>query len=268
LAQLDRACVHTYTSNVPTGSVKILVGVRDLHIPTGTNNTKGGNAVTRVAVWILGTISGIILFFGIVTSTTFGYGASSSCTSYGNNPAPCTPTLQQVIVENPLAFGSHTSAGLVIVLLAVLIGLPAWIGGPILAQRRGSSSRTAILIISIIATALGIVGLVAVSLTSPALATPETCINSTGAGQPCFYGDQAKLIAVLGIGLGSVLASLLLGMPAWVMALTETAGRRRWGWFVGVLCFSPIAAMLYGFFGAPPRPPVAPSAPTLATLEA
>jgi hypothetical protein len=225
--------------------------------------------VNRVAVWILGTISGIILLFGIfVTSSAFGYGASSSCVSYGNNPAPCTPTLQQVIVENPLAFGSRTSAGLVIILLAVLIGLPAWIGGTILAQRRGSSSRTAILVISIIASALGIVVLVAVFLTSPALSTPETCIGSTGSGFPCFYGDQAKLIAVLGIGFGSVLASLLLGMPAWVMALTETSSSRRWGWFVAVLFFSPIASMLYGFFGAPSRPPVAPSMPTIAASEA
>jgi predicted lysophospholipase L1 biosynthesis ABC-type transport system permease subunit len=151
-----------------------------------------------------------------------------------------------------------------IVLLAILIGLPAWIGGTILAQRRGASSRTAILIVSLIASALGIVGLVAVVLISPALATPETCINSTGSGFPCFYGGQAKLVALLGIGFRPLLASLLVGMPAWVMALTETTRRKHWGWFVAVLLCSPIAAMLYGFLGTQPHPPAVPPAAPLA----
>ncbi len=222
--------------------------------------------MNRVAVWILGTISGIMLFFGIFGFGVFGfgYGASSSCTSYGDNPPPCTPTLQQVLINNPLAGGPLFLPGLMIVLLAILIGLPAWIGGTILAQRRGASSRTAILIVSILASALGIVGLVAVVLISPALATPETCINSTAPGFPCFYGGQAKLVALLGIGFGPLLASLLMGMPAWVMALTETTRRKLWGWFVVVLLVSPIGAMLYGFLGAQPHPPAGSPASPLA----
>lgn len=228
--------------------------------------------MNRVAVWILGTVSGFILFLGLSSFSLFGfgYGASSSCVSYGSNPPPCTPTLQQVLVKNPVADGPLFAYGLMIVLLAILIGLPAWVGGPILAQRRGSSSRTAILIISVIASALGIVGLVAVLLTTPALATPETCIGSTGPGFPCFYGGQAKLVALLGIGFGHLLASLLIGMPAWVMALTETTRRRLWGWFAVVLLFSPIAAMLYGFLGAgaPPDPPAGSPASPLATSPA
>jgi hypothetical protein len=225
--------------------------------------------VNRAAVWILGTISGIILFYGIsISAIGFGYGASSSCVSYGNNPPPCTPTLQQVLIKNPLAGDLFFLPGLMIVLLAILIGLPAWIGGPILAQRRGSSSRTAILIVAILASALGIVGLAAVGITSPALRTPETCIGSTGPGFPCFYGGQAKLVALLGIGFGPLLASLLLGLPAWVMALTETTRRKLWGWFVVVLLCSPIAAMLYGFLGAgaQPRPPAgSPASPVAAS---
>jgi hypothetical protein len=39
--QLDKVCFHTYTGNVPTGSVEILVGVQDLHIPTGKNVNRG-----------------------------------------------------------------------------------------------------------------------------------------------------------------------------------------------------------------------------------
>ena len=110
-------------------------------------------------MWILGTISGIILFYGISFVGVFGsgYGTSSGCVSYGGNPSPCTPTLQQVTI-NPLAGSARFFLGFIIplLLLAILIGLPAWIGGPILAQRRGSSSRTAILVVSIIASALAV----------------------------------------------------------------------------------------------------------------
>jgi hypothetical protein len=217
-------------------------------------------------VWTLGTISGVILFFGILASSALEYGETSGCISIGSNPnpAPCTPQIQQVILNNPLAGGSGSSGELLIGLLALLIGLPAWIGGPILARRRGSSSRTAILIVSVIACAIGIVGVAADFLISPALTTPETCISSTA--QTCFYGDQAKLVALLGIGFGSVVASLLIGMPAWVMALTETAGRRSWGWFIAVLCTSPFGALLYSFLGAPPASPrAAQPGPALST---
>src|SRR5258708_37058920 len=103
-------------------------------------------------------MSGIVLFFGIVSVGTFGYGASSSCTSYGDNPPPCTPTLQQVLITNPLAGGPLFLPGLMIVLLAILIALPAWIGTPILPHRRGASARTAILIVYLIAGGLGVVG--------------------------------------------------------------------------------------------------------------
>jgi hypothetical protein len=155
-----------------------------------------------------------------------------------------------------------------LVLLAILIGLPAWIGGPILAQQRGSSSRTAMLIVAILASAVGIVGLVAVLVLSPALATPETCINPIGPDAPCFHGGQAKLVALLGIGLEPLLASLILGMPAWVMALTETTRRKLWGWFAVVLLFSPIAAMLYGFLGPQPQPTAGSLASPLAASPA
>jgi hypothetical protein len=208
------------------------------------------------------------LYFGIFSFSVFGYGASSSCVSYGTNPPPCTPTLHQVLIQNPLAGHPVFFPGLMLVLLALLIGLPAWIGGPILAQRRSSSSRTAILVVSIIASAFGIVALGAVVLLSPALATPETCIGSTGPGFPCFSGGQAKLVALLGIGFAPLLASLLMGMPAWVMALTETTRRKQWGWFVVVLLFSPIGALLYGFLGAQPHSPAVPPASPLAALPA
>ena len=220
--------------------------------------------MNRVVVWILGVISGIILFFGIVTlflTAVGGYGVSSSCESTGINPPPCTPVLRQVTVFNSIGNGA-SAAGLLLLLLAILVGLPAWIGSPILARRRGSSSRAAILVVSILASALVIVS-VASTFFSPAFSTPETCIGSANP-QICVYGAQATLLAVLGVGLPTLLVSLLVGMPAWVMALTETSQRRRWGWFIAALLFSPIAAMLYGFFGARREPLTAAPLPTVA----
>lgn len=215
--------------------------------------------MNRVVVWILGVISGVILFYGLVMFGLMagGYGVSSGCSSSGLNPPPCTPTLQQVTVGGSLG-GGGAASGLPLLLLAILIGLPAWIGSPILAQRRGSSSRTAILIVSILASALAIVS-VASAFFSPALATPETCIGPANPPM-CFYGSQATLVALAGIGLPPLLVALLAGMPAWVMGLTETARRGRWGWFTAILLCSPIAAMLYGFLGARREPPAA--APT------
>ncbi len=219
--------------------------------------------MNRVAVWILGAISGIMLFFGLVMISGVGIGSNSDCTSYGTNPPPCTPILQQITIAYPLGGGALT-----FLLLAILIGLPAWIASPILAQRRGSSARTVILIVSIIASAFMVVSLITPFVSSPALTSPQTCLALAGPSQTCYYGDQAKLAALIGIGIAPLLASLLLGLPAYVMALTETARRKRWGWFAAVLVFSPIAAMLYGFFGAQPHLPVAPPAPTLAASGA
>ena len=223
--------------------------------------------VNRAAVWILGTISGLILVYGISLVSFTGFGISRSCASTGVNPAPCTPVLQQAVVDSPLV-NPLVWVGLVVVLLAALIGLPAWIGGPISAERRGSSSRTANLVVSIVASALFLVTLLTTFVLSPALATPETCISSTAPDFPCFYGVQAKLVAVFGVSFGMVRASLLIGVPAWVMALTETGRHRRWEWFAAVLLLSPFAAMLYAFFGGQQRPPAAAVAPAVAPTGA
>lgn len=226
--------------------------------------------MNRDTVWQLGTISGILLLIGIMMVGVPGsYYVSTDCAWFGPGPEPpCAYLkLQRITFANQLGGGVLFSAGLKVLLLAILIGLPAWIASPILAQRRESSARIAILIVSIISSAFVIIRLVT-SLTSPMLSTPATCLGYIAASQQCFYGDLAKLVALLGIGFAPVLASLFMGMPAWVMALTETTLRKRWGWFVAVLFFSPIAAMLYGLFGSQPHPPIAPPASTLAASGA
>ena len=216
--------------------------------------------MNRVATWILGSISGVLLAFGSLAFTLAGgggYGMSESCTGQS-----CTPVLQQATVSLPSLSGPAPFA-LTLLALAFLIGLPAWIATPLLAVRRGSSARTAILIVSVIATALLIVDAVIVPLISPVFSAPEVCLNSAGPGsQNCFTGTQAFWVALVGISWGPLAMALLVGVPAWVMTLTQTARWRQWGWFVAALLFSPVAALLYAFFGAG-RPPTtaAPASP-------
>jgi hypothetical protein len=218
--------------------------------------------MTRAAVWILGSISGLLLAFGLLTLLTAGggYGVSSSCASVEGAP-PCTPAVDSITVSLPphapaLAFTST------LLLLAVLIGLPAWIAAPILAERRGASGTTAILVVSIISTALLLVTIFSVVVLSPALTSPKTCLNGTGGDgvpQTCVTGSQAIWLAVLGIGSTPVLAAFIACLPAWTMALTRTVRGRRWGWFSAVLLLSPLALMLYGFLGSERRPAPAPA---------
>jgi hypothetical protein len=228
---------------------------------------EGDWRMNRVASWILGSISGLLLVFGALSFALLGstYGMSASCAS--TDGQPCTPVLQQAIVSLPSLSGPGTFA-LIVVLLAVLIGLPAWIATPILAIRRGSSARTVILIVAVIATALLIIGVVVIPLSSEVFSAPQVCLNGTGGAgsdQLCFTGTLAFWVALLGIGWGPIATSLALGMPAWVMTLTQTARWRQWGWFTAALLFSPIAALLYAFLGAgrPPAPaaPASPEAP-------
>lgn len=221
--------------------------------------------MSQVATWILGTISGPLLAFGALAFTLLriSYGMSASCVS--SDGQPCTPVIQQATVSLP-ALSGPTPFVLTLLTLAILIGLPAWIATPILAERRGSSARTAILIVAVIATALLIVSVVVIPLSSQVFSAPEVCLNNAGPGsQTCFTGMQAFWVALLGISWESITMSLIVGAPAWVMTLTQTARWRQWGWFVAALLFSPVAALLYAFFGSGTRPastaPASPASP-------
>jgi hypothetical protein len=201
--------------------------------------------MNRAATWILGSISGVFLAMGVQTlGLSASYGASSSCTTVGDGP-PCTPTLAAVALSFPPQ-GPMLAIGAMLMLLAVLIGLPAWIASPILAERRGATGKTPIIVVSVLATALLVVTLVSVSVFSPALRTPQTCFNGIG---PCVTGPEARLVALVGIGLMPIVSALLVGMPAWTMGLVQTARSRHWGWFAAIAMLSPVATLLYGVVG-------------------
>lgn len=221
--------------------------------------------MTRAATWILGSISGLLLALLVILSPATmigGYGTGGSCVS--SNGGPCTPTIDQVTVTLPQLNGP-AAAAMALAILAILIGLPAWIATPILALRRGSSARTAILIVAVIASAILLVSvLLLTTSSSEVLSAPQVCLSGSNSfqAQTCYTGDQAYWVALVGIAWGPISLALLLGAPAWVMTLTQTARLRQWGWFVFALFLSPIAALLYAFFGSGKPASAAPITPT------
>lgn len=206
--------------------------------------------MNRAAVWVLATVSSVILALAILGPFTLGagYSTGAACASYDGSP--CTPQLQQVT----FAFGPLLRTGLGFLLLVVLIGLPAWIASPVLAARRGASSKPVIIPLAVISVALLIVGIY-FALVNGLLASPKTCFGTgseIGPGAPntnCVTGPSAGWLALLAALFGPALISAVVGLPALVMALVRTARIRVWGWFVAILLLSPIATLLYGFFG-------------------
>ena len=209
--------------------------------------------MNRVATWILGTISGVLLALVALLAPVVavgGYGAGGSCASMDGQT--CTPTIDQITVSLP-QFSGATAFPLAVVALAILIGLPAWIATPILALRRGSSARTAILIVAVIASALLVVITLLVASSAPSvLNAPQVCLNDANPlthAQTCYTGAQAFWVGLIGVTWAPIGLVSLLGAPAWVMTLTQTARLRQWGWFVFALLLSPFASLLYAFFG-------------------
>ena len=217
--------------------------------------------MNRIAIWILDLISSVLLVYGCWmfagASGGYGWSGAGSCVAPG---VRCTTEVQQAIVNLP-GLWMYTRPGggmlaLILITLAVLIGLAAWIGEPVRALKRGSSSRTAILILALLTTAL-LIASVVISLRGAGLVlnAPEVCIGGWGVsiyeGAPnCYVGAHAYWLGVLGVTWPGITASLLLTTPVWVMTLTLTARLKQWGWFVAVFLFSPIAALLYACFGA------------------
>lgn len=95
----------------------------------------------------------------------------------GSDLQLCTPPFPQFAITVP-AGGPLFSNGFLILLLALLIGLPAWIAGPILAQRWGAFARVALLIVSIPASACAVISLVSLAIRYPVFTASETCFWS------------------------------------------------------------------------------------------
>lgn len=211
--------------------------------------------VSGVMVWGLALIAELLLVYDLLLINMGSLTWFPNCgVGSGPDPYPCAPFLPPLTLTVP-TIGPLLSNGLLVLLLALLIGLPAWIIGPKLAYRRGATARTPLLIASLPASACAILAVVSVLARYPILFATETCVlapqppNQPAADPWCMYGFMAVVFAILGVASLPLLAACLLTLPLWVMGLTETDRQQRWGWFIAVLFFSPVATALYGLFG-------------------
>ena len=183
-----------------------------------------------------------------LTGCTVGTGEISQLSS-------CAPVLPPLTLTVPTG-GPLFSNGLLVLLLAILIGLPAWIVVPDLARRRGASARLALLITSLPASVCAILAIVPLLIRYPVLTTTETCFWSPQYPGPhpaidpsCTFGGMAQVMAIFSVAFLPLLAACLFTIPAWVMGLAETDRQQRWRWYFAVLFLSPFAVTLYGLFG-------------------
>lgn len=215
----------------------------------------GMRRASGVGIWGLALTAELLLMYDLLLINMGSLTWFPDCgVGSGPDPYPCTPFLPPLTLTVPTG-AALFSNGLLILLLALLMGLPAWIIGPKLARRRGASARTPILIASLPASACAILAAISVLARYPVLAATETCFwppqppNQPAADPPCMYGYMAVVLAILGVAALPLLATCILSIPAWVMGLAEADGQQRWGWFIAVLFFSPVATALYGLFG-------------------
>jgi hypothetical protein len=215
----------------------------------------------RVLIWSLGIIAELLLVYDALLVNMQSYAGFTGCNvGSGADLYSCAPVFPPLLLTVPTG-GLLFSDGLLVLLLAILIGLPAWILAPKLARRRGASARMALLITSLPASVSAALALVCVLVRYPVLAATETCFwaqqapGQVAADPACNYGGAAQLFAIVSVAFLPLLATCLFTVPAWVMGLAETDHQQRWGWYFAVLYLSPIAATLYGLFGGHARLP-------------
>lgn len=219
--------------------------------------------VSSVMIWGLWLIAELLLGYDVLlinmqsqiglTGCTVGTGEISQLPS-------CAPLLPPLTLTVPTG-GPLFSNGLLVLLLAILVGLPAWITGPNLARRWGASARLALLITSAPASVCAAFSVVSLLIRYPVLTATETCFwqpqlpNQPVADPWCTFGGSAQMMAIFSVAFLPLLATCLFTIPAWVMGLTETDRQQRWRWYFAVLFLSPFAATLYGLFGGNSQPP-------------
>jgi predicted lipid-binding transport protein (Tim44 family) len=107
--------------------------------------------------------------------------------------------------------------------------------------------KRAILILSILAIVVLVVGLVAFF---GAAATAAANCTQTGSAQPqCASGATGAIAGGAALGLLGIIVGLILDFVAWILGLVKTAQIRRWGWFIAVFFLSPLSTLIYGIAG-------------------
>lgn len=113
--------------------------------------------------------------------------------------------------------------------------------------------KRAILILSIVAMLLLVIGLVVVVGAGASVAANCT---TDAAGHTSCPTNAATTGAVGGAAIGILLLVLgfLTTAVAWIMGLIKTAQVKAWGWFVAVLLVSPLGSLIYGIAGPDQAP--------------
>ncbi len=113
--------------------------------------------------------------------------------------------------------------------------------------------KRAILILSIVAILLLVIGLVVVVGAGASVAANCT---TDASGQVTCPNGAASSGAAGGVAIGFLLLVLggLSSTAAWIMGLIKTAQVKAWGWFVAVLLVSPLGSLIYGIAGPDQAP--------------
>jgi hypothetical protein len=109
-------------------------------------------------------------------------------------------------------------------------------------------SKRTILILSIAAILLGIVGAVAYVVGGAAVAS---CAGTGATTISTDCASQGGLPILIGTGL--LIVGGILGLIAWIGALIKTATIGAWGWFVAVLILSGLGTLIYAIAGPETR---------------
>jgi hypothetical protein len=113
--------------------------------------------------------------------------------------------------------------------------------------------KRAILILSIVAILLLVIGLVVVIGAGASVAANCT---TDASGQVTCPNNSATTSAAGGVAIGVLV--LVLGsvstFVAWILGLIKTAQVKAWGWFVAVLLVSPLGSLIYGIAGPDQAP--------------
>lgn len=203
--------------------------------------------MNRVVAWVLAAVSEVLLICGaFCLSIAGGASVSGPCNVPPFGLCPSAGGADVVRVYPPLASPPLLVATLLIG-LALVTGAPVWLRAPLQTPWRRNSPGVAIFVVSLLATVLLLVDAIIIFSDIALFSKSTVCLAGTAS---CASGPLGMTLVGAAIGWWAALAAVVVGAPAWIMTLRQTARWRQWGWFAFALIFSPVASLLYAFFGA------------------
>lgn len=116
--------------------------------------------------------------------------------------------------------------------------------------------RKTILLLCIVSIVIALIG--TAMFVPPIIAAANHCTTNAFGGRNCSLPINDPLTFV---GLAGVLVLILGGIAgtvAWIGAIVRAAKMQTWGWFVVVLLFHALGALIYAIAGPSEQPALAP----------